>query len=61
MHSCTTATLRPLVSFRFPPAQGGPKRPFVQTFFLAVQEKGFYVMNDMFRWAALPLSEREGS
>lgn len=29
--------------------QGGPKRPFVQTFFLAVQEKGFYVMNDMFR------------
>lgn len=26
-------------------------RPFVQTFFLAVQEKGFYVMNDMFRCA----------
>ena len=33
--------------------QGGPKRPFVQTFFLAVQEKGFYVMNDMFRWVVL--------
>lgn len=29
---------------------GGPKRPFVQTFFLAVQEKGYYVLNDMFRW-----------
>ena len=32
---------------------GGPKRPFVQTFFLAVQEKGYYVLNDMFRWALL--------
>ena len=29
----------------------GPKRPFVQTFFLAVQEKGYYVLNDIFRWA----------
>jgi hypothetical protein len=26
-----------------------PKRPFVQTFFLAVQEKGYYVLNDIFR------------
>ncbi|EFN50901.1 hypothetical protein CHLNCDRAFT_141731 [Chlorella variabilis] len=31
----------------------GPKRPFVQTFFLAVQEKGYYVLNDIFRY--LPL------
>lgn len=29
--------------------QGKPKRPFVQTFFLAVQEKGYYVLNDIFR------------
>lgn len=28
-----------------------PKRPFVQTFFLAVQEKGYYVLNDIFRCA----------
>ena len=28
---------------------GGAKRPFVQTFFLAVQEKGYYVLNDVFR------------
>jgi hypothetical protein len=32
---------------------GGAKRPFVQTFFLAVQEKGYYVLNDIFRWNAL--------
>ncbi len=30
----------------------GPKRPFVQTFFLAVQEKGYYVLNDIFRSAS---------
>lgn len=30
-------------------AKGRPKRPFVQTFFLAVQEKGYYVLNDIFR------------
>jgi hypothetical protein len=29
--------------------QGKGKRPFVQTFFLAVQEKGFYVLNDILR------------
>lgn len=29
---------------------GGTKRSFVQTFFLAVQEKGFYVLNDIFRY-----------
>lgn len=29
---------------------GGIKRSFVQTFFLAVQEKGFYVLNDIFRY-----------
>ena len=28
----------------------GTKRSFVQTFFLAVQEKGFYVLNDIFRY-----------
>ena len=32
---------------------GAAKRPFVQTFFLAVQEKGYYVLNDIFRCAAL--------
>ena len=31
---------------------GAAKRPFVQTFFLAVQEKGYYVLNDIFRRAA---------
>ena len=25
------------------------KRPFVQSFFLAVQERGYYVLNDVFR------------
>jgi hypothetical protein len=34
----------------------GTKRSFVQTFFLAVQEKGFYVLNDIFRYL-LPSSE----
>lgn len=29
--------------------QGGPKREFVQTFFLAVQTKGYFVLNDVFR------------
>ncbi|KAI8103253.1 hypothetical protein M9435_004592 [Picochlorum sp. BPE23] len=35
---------------------GGIKRSFVQTFFLAVQEKGFYVLNDIFRYL-LPSDE----
>lgn len=30
--------------------QSGLKRSFVQTFFLAVQEKGYYVLNDIFRY-----------
>lgn len=30
--------------------RGAPRRPFVQTFFLAPQEKGYYVLNDIFRW-----------
>ncbi len=29
--------------------QSGPKREFVQTFFLAVQTKGYFVLNDVFR------------
>ena len=31
------------------------KRPFVQSFFLAVQERGYYVLNDVFRCAWLYL------
>lgn len=31
-------------------SQGKPQRNFVQTFFLAVQEKGYYVLNDIFRY-----------
>jgi len=31
-------------------AQGGPKRTFVQIFYLAVQDKGYYVLNDIFRY-----------
>eukprot|EP00887_Chlorella_sp_A99_P006761 scaffold3.g6761.t1 len=34
--------------------RGRPKRPFVQTFFLATQEKGYYVLNDIFRRARQP-------
>ncbi|BDA44794.1 probable ras GTPase-activating protein-binding protein 2 at N-terminal half [Coccomyxa sp. Obi] len=30
--------------------KGKPQRNFVQTFFLAVQEKGYYVLNDIFRY-----------
>ena len=30
--------------------QGKNKRNFVQTFFLAVQEKGYFVLNDIFRY-----------
>ena len=30
--------------------QGGPKRTFVQIFYLAVQDKGYYVLNDIFRY-----------
>ncbi len=30
--------------------QGKNKRSFVQTFFLAVQEKGYFVLNDIFRY-----------
>ncbi|KAF9423026.1 hypothetical protein BGZ94_008429 [Podila epigama] len=30
--------------------KGGPAQKFVQTFFLAVQPKGFYVLNDIFRY-----------
>ena len=33
-----------------PDLQGKPKRAFVQTFFLAVQEKGYFVLNDLFRY-----------
>ena len=29
--------------------QDGRRRPFVQSFFLAAQERGFYVLNDVFR------------
>ena len=29
--------------------QGMPRRPFVQTFFLATQDHGYYVLNDIFR------------
>lgn len=36
----------------------GLKRSFVQTFFLAVQEKGYYVLNDIFRYL-LPNSSFE--
>ncbi|KAH7619628.1 hypothetical protein Ndes2526B_g06609 [Nannochloris sp. 'desiccata'] len=35
-------------------AKGKDKRPFVQTFFLAVQEKGYFVMNDIFRYLLPP-------
>jgi len=30
------------------------RRPFVQTFFLAVQEKGYFVLNDIFRYLLPP-------
>lgn len=30
--------------------QGKPQRNFAQTFFLAVQDKGFFVLNDIFRY-----------
>ncbi|KAG0062544.1 hypothetical protein BGZ90_003043, partial [Linnemannia elongata] len=30
--------------------RGGPSQKFVQTFFLAQQPKGFYVLNDIFRY-----------
>ncbi|KAG0016929.1 hypothetical protein BGZ81_010984 [Podila clonocystis] len=30
--------------------RGGPAQKFAQTFFLAVQPKGFYVLNDIFRY-----------
>lgn len=30
--------------------QDKKKRDFVQTFFLATQEKGYYVLNDQFRY-----------
>ena len=32
--------------------QGKGKRNFVQTFFLAVQERGYFVLNDVFRYLA---------
>eukprot|EP00238_Polyblepharides_amylifera_P001072 CAMPEP_0196572602 /NCGR_PEP_ID=MMETSP1081-20130531/2619_1 /TAXON_ID=36882 /ORGANISM="Pyramimonas amylifera, Strain CCMP720" /LENGTH=463 /DNA_ID=CAMNT_0041889965 /DNA_START=163 /DNA_END=1551 /DNA_ORIENTATION=- len=32
-------------------------RSFVQTFFLAVQEKGYYVLNDIFRYTSPPVGE----
>ena len=32
--------------------QGQAKRNFVQTFFLAVQERGYFVLNDLFRYLA---------
>lgn len=30
--------------------QGKERRPFVQSFFLATQERGYYVLNDTFRY-----------
>ncbi|PSC67396.1 G3BP isoform X1 [Micractinium conductrix] len=40
----------------------GAKRPFVQTFFLAVQEKGYYVLNDIFRYLPpMPAGAENGS
>ncbi len=44
-------------------AKGKDKRPFVQTFFLAVQEKGYYVLNDIFRYLLPPgvISEMLGT
>lgn len=35
-------------------AKGRAKRLFVQTFFLAVQEKGYFVLNDIFRYLLPP-------
>jgi hypothetical protein len=35
-------------------AKGKDRRPFVQTFFLAVQEKGYFVLNDIFRYLLPP-------
>jgi len=35
-------------------AKGKDRRPFVQTFLLVVQEKGYYVMNDIFRYLLPP-------
>ena len=37
-------------------AQNKPRRNFVQTFFLAVQEKGYFVLNDLFRYLPEPTS-----
>ncbi|CAK0784553.1 hypothetical protein CVIRNUC_007757 [Coccomyxa viridis] len=34
--------------------KGKPKRAFMQTFFLAVQEKGYFVLNDLFRYLPEP-------
>ena len=31
-------------------SQGSRKRTFVQIFYLAVQDKGYYVLNDIFRY-----------
>ncbi len=33
--------------------QGKKKRDFVQSFFLAVQEKGYFVLNDTFRYLSV--------
>lgn len=30
--------------------QGKERRPFVQSFFLATQERGYFVLNDTFRY-----------
>lgn len=37
----------------------GPKRNFSQSFFLAPQEKGFYVLNDIFRYMDEPVAHHE--
>lgn len=37
-------------------AQNKPRRNFVQTFFLAVQEKGYFVLNDLFRYLPEPVA-----
>ena len=34
--------------------QDKPRRSFVQTFFLATQDKGFFVLNDLFRYLPEP-------
>ncbi|KAG0056189.1 hypothetical protein BGZ83_006098 [Gryganskiella cystojenkinii] len=39
--------------------RGGPAQKFVQTFFLAEQPKGYYVLNDIFRYLKEDLDDEE--